>query len=144
MASGEKCVTLLSICRGQPRITFRWTSPCTQERSEPTALGLLIFLAHGSLNLSFSVCQTLGYIALFSLNCDFSSRKTDTPLFTVLLCACALSVSSPCDPMSRDCHFIDENTVAQRLACSAQLVNGKARLGTQVFPCQAPTWQPPF
>lgn len=149
VAFGEKCITLPSICWGQPRITFRWTSPCSQERSKPTALGLLILRAHGSLNLNFSVCQTLGYRP-FPAKLGFQFRENrHTFIHSLAVCLCIISVISPCDPVSRDCrcyyfHFIDENTEAQRLACSAQPVNGKAGLGTQVLPSQAPTWQPPL
>lgn len=56
-------------------------------------------------------------------------------IHSLATCLCIIFVSSPCDPVGRDgcCgyfHFVDEDTEAQRPACSAQLIKGKARPGT--------------
>lgn len=100
--------------------------------SKPTAMELCIFPAHGSLHCGFGVCQTLGYNSSPTISVQ---EEKKTPLLTVLLCGCSLSVavSSPCDPVGGDgyCyyfHFMGGNAEAQRLACSMQLVNDRAGL----------------
>lgn len=52
-----------------------------------SCFGTLHFPAYAGLHHGFHVCQTQ-YIALISVQ----GEKTNTPLLTVLLCACALSL----------------------------------------------------
>jgi hypothetical protein len=84
---------------------------------------------------------------VFLPNSNSNLRKNNTPpLLTVLLYSCALSLLVLSLTLGRYCcgyyfHFIDEDTEAQRLACSSPAKTDKARNGAQVFWCQAPAWQ---
>lgn len=113
--------------------------------SKQTAVGLCIFQPIVVCTM-LSVCVRHQCVALISVQ----GKQRNTSLLTVVLWAYALSLLVLHGTLLVEITIVTISIVQMKTlrlrdsSAASQLTNGKARLGTQVLQCQAPTWQSPL